>query len=170
MEQSKEKKSHKMGRPKEDLYEKYVKGKETELVEFCTNGADLKSIAAFLGCGLTTVKTLKREYPEVKRLIEEGCQVADEAVESALYRRAIGYDAEDTVTEVKVSPDGSAQTTFVRKTKKHIPGEVGAMIFWLKNRMGNKWKDKQDLDLNTLQPISITISKSDDKCQLETQQ
>ena len=68
-------------------------------------------------------------------------------VESALYKRAIGYDIEETTTEVKIGEDGSGQTTVVKKTKKHVAGDTTAQIFWLKNRRPNEWKDKQDVNV-----------------------
>lgn len=153
----------KAGRPKEDTYKKYVEGKEEQIIEICTKGADNKSLAEFLGCGLTTVCNLKRDYPQFKELVSKGNKVADEAVVSALFKRAIGYDAEDTITEVKVSQDGSAQTTYVKKCKKHIPGDTTAMIFWLKNRMPDKWRDKQEMNLDTTQPINISIMRDKPK-------
>lgn len=151
----------KIGRPKEDLYEKYVAGKEDALIEHCENGADLRGLAEFLGCGLTTVKTIKKEYPKFQELVSEANKVADEMVESCLYKRAIGYDAEETITEERVSEDGSAQTTYVRKVKKHIPPDTTAQIFWLKNRMKDKWRDQQDFNLDTNQPIHINIMRDE---------
>lgn len=44
-------------------------------------------------------------------------------VESALYKRAIGYDIEETTTEVKIGEDGSGQTTVVKK-RKNILREI----------------------------------------------
>lgn len=153
----------KAGRPKEDAYKKYVEGKEDEILSLCAKGADNKGLAGFLGCGLTTVCNLKRDYPQFKELVKRGNKIADEAVEHSLFKRAMGYDTEDTITEVKVSQDGSAQTTYVKKCKKHIPGDTTAMIFWLKNRMPDKWRDKQEMNLDTTQPINISIVRDKPK-------
>ena len=155
-----------MGRPPENLYDKYVKGKEDALVEYCEHGADLKGLATFVGCGLTTLKRIKKEFPEFQELIKKGNEVADDQIVSSLYRRALGYDAEETVTEVRVTPDGSAQTTYVKKVKKHIPGDTTAMIFWLKNRRRKEWTDSQDISLDSSEPINISIvpyGKRDDR-------
>lgn len=151
----------KAGRPKENAYQKYVEGKENDILAICEKGADNKIIAEFLGCGLTTVCNLKRDYPEFKKLLKRGGDIADDKVVSALYKRALGYDAEETCTEVKVSPDGSAQTTYVKKTKKHIPPDTTAAIFWLKNRRREEWNDKQDIGIETDAPINISIIKDD---------
>lgn len=132
------------GRPKMEisLYDKYIKGKEDLIIADCRNGADNKSLCVRLGIGLTTFKRILKKHPEVIDLLKEGKDEADMKVESALYKRAIGYDIEETTTEVRIGEDGSGQTTVVKKTKKHVAGDTTAQIFWLKNRRQNKWKDK----------------------------
>lgn len=64
----------------------------------------------------------------------------DRKVEEALYKRACGYDAEDTVVEE--SERGSKE----RSNRYHIPGDVRAMIFWLQSRRPDKWKAKPESD------------------------
>lgn len=138
------------GRPKEELslYDKYIRGNEEIIKSDCRNGADNKGICKRLGIGSTTLKRIMSDHPEVKELMKEGKEEADFKVESALFRRAIGYDVEETTTEVKVGEDGSAQTTVVKKTKKHIAGDTTAQIFWLKNRKPDTWRDKQDINVH----------------------
>lgn len=154
-----EQEKKRMGRPPENisLYDKYVAGKEEEIEKACEKGADLKGLANLLGCGLTTLKRIKKNHPEFVELIKVSSEVADDEVVSALYKRALGYDVEETVTEVKVSPSGAAQTTYVKKVKKHVPPDTTAMIFWLKNRT-KEWSDRQDVNIDTTQPINITIA------------
>lgn len=137
------------GRPKMEisLYDKYIKGKEDLIIADCRNGADNKGLCVRLGIGLTTFKSILKKHPEVIDLLKEGKDEADMKVESALYKRAIGYDIEETTTEVKTGEDGSGQTTVVKKTKKHVAGDTTAQIFWLKNRRPNEWKDKQDVNV-----------------------
>lgn len=137
------------GRPKLEmsLYDKYIKGKEDIIIADCRNGADNKGLCVRLGIGLTTFKSILKKHPEVVDLLREGKEEADMKVESALYKRAIGYDIEETTTEVRIGEDGSGQTTVVKKTKKHVAGDTTAQIFWLKNRRPNEWKDKQDVNV-----------------------
>lgn len=137
------------GRPKSklSLYDRYIKGNEETVKAYCRNGADNRGICKRLGIGLSTFKRIQKENPEFNELLKEGKDEADLKVESALYRRALGYSVEETVTEVKVGEDGSAQTTVVKKVKKHIAGDTTAQIFWLKNRKPNYWRDKQDINV-----------------------
>lgn len=158
----------KAGRPSldaESLYKKYVEGHEDELRDACENGFDNKGIGAILGCKEGTVCRLKRECVRFAEMVKEWSIVADEKVESSLFRRAIGYDAEETFTEVKVSPDGSAQTTYVKKVKKHIPGDTTAMIFWLKNRKSGYWRDRVEnsVIVNDMPKIDLRFVGGDDE-------
>lgn len=57
-------------------------------------------------------------------------------MENALYKRALGYDAEETKVEVE---NGKKKIT---RVTKHVPPDVTAAIFWLKNRKPGAWRDK----------------------------
>ncbi len=146
------------GRPKSKTsrYERFIKGREEEIKSYLRNGADLKVVAAKLGIGLTTLRRCMDETPEMKEWMKESKEKADLAVEAALYKRAIGYDYEETHTEVRVNPDGSGQTTFVKKVKKHVSGETTAQIFWLKNRQKEKWSDRVNVDAKITEEMDFS--------------
>lgn len=148
------------GRPKDEIsrYDKYIKGKEEIIKADCRNGADNKGICKRLGIGMTTFKRILKERPEVRDMLREGKAEADMKVESALYKRAVGYDYEEVVTEVAVAKDGSAQTTLVKKTKKHMAGDTTAQIFWLKNRRPDLWRDRQDVNVDSDQWVGALKS------------
>lgn len=63
----------------------------------------------------------------------------DRAIEESLYRRARGYDIEETIEE-----DTERYGRKTRVTTHHIPGDVRAQIFWLKNRRPEKWRDRPE--------------------------
>lgn len=130
---------------KENLYEKYVAGKEGKIEERCRDGADNNALAALLGIGVTTLKKIFTQFPEFHDRVNEAKRDADENVESALYKRAIGYDWEEKVSEVRVNEDGTGTNTVVRTIRHHTPADTAACIFWLKNRRPNKWRDKQEV-------------------------
>ena len=66
---------------------------------------------------------------------------AAEEVENALLKRATGYDT-----------DG--------ETPKHVPPDVRAAIFYLKNRRPKSWKDKQEVAVTELPEIRLTVEES----------
>lgn len=64
----------------------------------------------------------------------------DIKVENALLKRALGYTytevkKEDTVNGIK---NGTAKVTVTEKT---MPPDVAAIIFWLKNRKPEVWRE-----------------------------
>jgi hypothetical protein len=135
------------GRPPENLYEKWVTGNEEIVKSACRDGADLKGLAALLGCGLTTVKNLKSKFPEFAELIRIDSKKANLQVQSALFKRAVGYDYEETVSKVVVGKNGVGQQTFVEKRKRHVPPDPVAAIFWLKNREPEAWRDRREVNI-----------------------
>ena len=63
---------------------------------------------------------------------------ADHSVERSLYERACGFQC----PEDKIFNDNG--TALIVPTIKHYPPDTTAIIFWLKNRQPNKWRDKKE--------------------------
>lgn len=61
-----------------------------------------------------------------------------------MHKSAIGYFVEETKTYIN-EVEG-VKTRRIEKTKKWIPPNTAAQIFWLKNRRPDKWRDKPEDD------------------------
>lgn len=94
-----------------------------------------------MGIGYTTLKEWLNRFPTLSATLKEGKIPVDLEVENALLRNAMGYDYEETVTEIE-ELGGGRQKKHVRKIKKHRPPDTTAQIFWLKNRRPDRWRDK----------------------------
>lgn len=70
---------------------------------------------------------------------------ADKQIESALFKRAKGYELTDVRKTVKDGPKGTEVTESTQIT--HIPADVPAAVFWLKNRNRDEWSDKQQVEV-----------------------
>jgi transposase-like protein len=105
--------------------------------QYSRDGLIESEIATKLGIAESTLYEWKNKYPEFAEAIKEGKPVVDSKVEDSLLRRAMGYEYEET--KIIATKDGKA--TRVEKTKKFIPPDVTAQIFWLKNRQPEKWRD-----------------------------
>ena len=82
------------------------------------------------------------KYPEVKAALDDGKSVADQMVVDALYKRARGYEYEETEVKGVVDEHGkSIGMKEVKKVKKQLAPDVGAICFWLKNRRPDEWRD-----------------------------
>lgn len=114
---------------------------------YARNGLNDIQIAEKLGVSLATYYNYQIKYVEFLEAIKRGKKPVDTEVENSLLKRALGYDYEEKSTEVEIGKDGKPTPTKIKTTKKHIPGDVGAMAFWLKNRKSSDWRDKRELGL-----------------------
>lgn len=136
-------------------YETEVKPRLVEIEAWKRDGLTDEQICKNLGISVDTFYRYKAKYSEFSEAIKKGKEVADIEVENALFKRAIGYTYKEVTKEVK-DIDGK-KSTFIKEVTKEMPGDVGAQIFWLKNRKSSKWKDKQDIDIED-NNVSITIN------------
>jgi len=76
-----------------------------------------------------------RTYPEFKKAVQEGRDVADADVALALLHKAKGF----THTDVKVlrTEAGPEQVEYNR----YFPPDTQAAIFWLRNRRRKQWRE-----------------------------
>lgn len=136
-------------------YETEVKPRLVEIEAWKRDGLTDEQICKNLGISRDTFYKYKEKYADFSDALKKGKEVADIEVENALFKRAIGYKYKEVIKEVK-EIDGK-KSTYVKEVIKEMPGDVGAQIFWLKNRKSSKWKDKQDIDIED-NNVSITIN------------
>lgn len=136
-------------------YETDVKPRLIEIEAWKRDGLTNEQICKNLGIVKDTFYKYKEKYTDFSDALKKGKEVADIEVENALFKRAIGYKYKEVIKEVK-EIDGK-KSTYIKEVVKEMPGDVGAQIFWLKNRKSSKWKDKQDIDIED-NNVSITIN------------
>lgn len=101
------------------------------------DGLTNEQIAANLDINIDTLYEWRKRYPEFAEALKKSREVADREIENALFRNATGYDTEEqTLTK---SGDVVAVT-------KHVPPNVTAQIFWLKNRKPQDWRDRREIE------------------------
>ena len=136
-------------------YETEVKPRLVEIEAWKRDGLTDEQICKNLGIVKDTFYKYKEKYTDFSDALKKGKEVADIEVENALFKRAIGYKYKEVIKEVK-EIDGK-KSTYIKEVTKEMAGDVGAQIFWLKNRKSSKWKDKQDIDIED-NNVSITIN------------
>jgi Homeodomain-like domain len=124
-------------------------------------GATEREVAAALGVSEKTVQRWSHEHPRFRLALKPNKKAADDRTEHSLFKRANGYsyDAEelvpyDHVTEYKETAKSPARTVKVKKVLrvpivKHVPPDSTAMIFWLKNRRRETWRDYKATEITT---------------------
>ena len=126
--------------------------------QYARDGLINEEIASKLGISTTTFYNWQKKYVEFSEALKKGKQVVDAKVEKALLKRALGYDYE----EIKVTVNESGQKK-VEKTKKQVKPDTTAQIFWLKNRLPDKWRDKHEIDqnINNITGVEIEFIEDD---------
>lgn len=113
-----------------------------QAAKLCALGATDYELADFFGVDTRTIYRWKNTHEEFCQAVTCGKEKADERVERSLYNRAVGYSYESE----KVF---QFQGNVIRApTVEHVPPDPGAAMNWLKNRQGERWRDKQDVDLS----------------------
>lgn len=97
-------------------------------------------ICDFFNINNDTFCEWKKKNKEFAETIKDWKIQADKEIEKSLYHRAKGYQHE----EDKIFCEGGKVT--IVPTIHHYPPDATSMIFWLKNRQPDKWREKTDID------------------------
>lgn len=120
------------------------------------DGLTDKDIAHNMRIGVSTLKEWKNRFDKIREALRIGKDSADRVVENALYKSATGYTITvrkpvrvrtveyDPVTGRKTRED---ERWVAVEEEVHVPAQVTAQIFWLKNRKPEQWREKSDLQV-----------------------
>jgi transposase-like protein len=110
------------------------------------DGLSDEQIAQNMEISTSTFYEWKKKFSEFSEALKKGKEVIDRMVENSLLKAALGYEYEEEVIDNK----GNKHT--VRKYEKP---NVTALIFWLKNRKPEQWRDKQEHKIEGTQQVVI---------------
>lgn len=111
----------------------------TKIEGWARDGLTDKQIAKNCGVSERTFTKWKSKYTAIKSALKKGKEVVDYEVESALYRRAIGFEYKETKRRIEVTPEGEERQVIEEYTKQALPDPT-AIVFWLKNRKPDRWR------------------------------
>lgn len=143
-------------------YETVVAPVLHKIRKWMKSGADLTEVANKLKIPVSTLKRYVKlgeegdeRYTELYEISCEATQENGEEVEAALFRSATGYNAKikkhyklkrvifDEVTGRRISEEEYLEEA---EEEVHVPANVSAQMFWLANRIPERWKYKPDGD------------------------
>jgi hypothetical protein len=105
-------------------------------------GATFYDLAEAFNVTTVTIWRWRNTVPEFCNAIKTVRAEADDRVVNALYERAVGYS-------YKTKKVFQFQGAIVEAPViEHVPPDVTAAIFWLKNRDPARWRDVKALDVN----------------------
>lgn len=132
-------------------YKKYEDDVEPRLLEisgWVRNGITEKAMAKKLGIAYSTFRVYKKSKSALLGTLRESKEVVDIKVENAMLKRALGYKVVDVVSErVYNKVTQKYETVVTKETIKDINPDVGAAMFWLRNRRPKDWTDKPKEEL-----------------------
>lgn len=138
-------------------YEQNVEPKLLQVEAWARNGLTDKQIADNLGIAYSTFYDYKNKHSEFSESLKKGKEVVDIEVENALLKRALGYDYDETTAERNPNTGKMVVTKVVRK---QVAPDTTAQIFWLKNRLPDKWRDRREqaIDLQGAHKVAEEVA------------
>ena len=108
--------------------------------KFCLLGATNEDLAELFGVSRNTIGNWLARYPEFKKAMQDGRDVADADVAQALLHKAKGF----THTDVKILQiEGEARPV---EYSRYFPPDTQAAMFWLRNRRRKQRRERIELE------------------------
>jgi hypothetical protein len=128
-------KKNKGGRPT-----KYKAEYADQAYKLCLLGLTDAEMAPVFNVSEVTINAWKKAHPKFLKSVKDGKEIADADVGKKLLERAMGYSHPE---EKIFLHEGNPVKV---NTIKHYPPDATSMIFWLKNRSPENWRDTIKID------------------------
>lgn len=122
-----------LGRPPE-----YQPEYAEQAEKLCRMGMTDAELAQFFEVDPLTIWRWKNRHDAFCKALTRGKEVADDAAEATLYKRATGYSH----GAVKIFMPAGAEEPVYAPYIEHLPPDVGALKLWLTNRRPEQWRDR----------------------------
>ncbi|MGQ1928165.1 terminase [Ornithobacterium rhinotracheale] len=146
--------ANKQGRPTKYNEEYHT----SQALRFSLAGLTDKQMAELFEISESTLNEWKLRHPKFSESLKKGKEEADANVVSSLYKRALGHKEKvKKAFKVKAYDDYGQLVDRIEvvEVEEYFFPEVAAQIFWLKNRQPQKWRDKQNVELEQKGSVSI---------------
>lgn len=98
-------------------------------------GCTIKEICTKMGVDIRTLRAWKKKCPQLDEILSVGKDIATVRVVNALFKRAVGYEYEESVQELI---EGQMVTTKIYT--RHMPPDTKAILAYLYNRDCQNWR------------------------------
>ena len=155
-------KGEKMGRTKKGLVDEWRTADGLVLLEgWRRDGLTYDQISENMGINRATLFKWSKQYAEIRNALKKGEEVMVYHVENALYKAACGYDVTETDQTETLNEATGEKIITKHARKRHIPPNVGAICFILKNRRTEKWQDKpMPIDTTALDKLDAILKEA----------
>src|SRR5665648_452841 len=119
-----------------------------EIRNWCMDGKTNEEMCVLLGISPDTWYRYLKDYNELNIIVTAGKAVIDSRVENAVLKSALGFEYEEIKTIIEEDRNGKKRTR-IEKTKRYMPPNASAQVFWLKNRKKDEWGDRKEFIIDT---------------------
>ncbi|MCQ6331772.1 hypothetical protein, partial [Bacillus cereus] len=98
-----------------------------------------------MGVTRVTLHNWRKKHPIMHQAVRRGKEVVDREVENGLFKSATGYTYEEVTVERQQNED-DMKSVETKRAKRQVPPDSTAIIFWLKNRKTQAWRDRREID------------------------
>lgn len=128
-------------------YETHVLPYLEKISGWAREGATAKEIAGKLKIAYSTFRKYlddgekgDERYSALSAAFVQACEIPDDQVEAALYKRACGIEYEEVKIEETIDRRSGEKVRLETRTTKFIPPDPTSAMFWLTNRRPADWK------------------------------
>ena len=135
-----------LNREKEPYYYWTSEDGLLRIAGWASDGLTFEEIATNMGVQRPTINRWKGRNQPLREALANNRDSMDRKVENALVKNALGYKYTETKTVVEVQLDGT-RLQKIEKFERYAKPDSIAMLFFLKNRKPDTWRDNQQLDI-----------------------
>lgn len=144
----------KRGRP--SGYERDVQPRLEEVKEWVRSGATNRDIAKALGIHVSTFCDYLNKYSEFEEAVRSSRQSGISEVKQALFRKAVGFEYEETKTYIRKDENGN-DVKYTERTKRQSLPDTGAIAMYLRN-YDKDWSDRDNIS-NEFRKLEFELRK-----------
>lgn len=120
------------------------------IVQWARNGLTKQEIAKEMRISTSTLNTWEKKCPDIVEALKEARAYAHARVENALFKKAVGFRIKRQQPVKKKVQDydgvgkkiGEHEEIELIEIEEEVPPDMGAIAFYLKNNMPQKYRDK----------------------------
>ena len=128
-------------------------------------GATVADLASFFEISQTRMEYWLANIPELRDAYVRGRDECDSRkVESKLFTKTQGYDYQEIIKERAWFMDpitglkSPGELVVTKEITKHLPPDTLSIIYWLKNRSKDRWRDAQEHDVSLKGKMTFEIN------------
>lgn len=141
-------------KPRKTKYETHIVPRLHEITSMAREGKPLAEIAKAMRVADSTLRLYIKNNSVLREAIATGQGEADGVVEASLFEkcqnRIIKLKKPQTLREVKYKNGkrvSEKQRVKMVEVEEYIPADTQAIIFWMTNRLPDKWQRKVEADM-----------------------